>query len=104
MILYNVTVNIDTSVENSWLTWMKETHIPDVMNTGCFVRNIVCKINAESEGGTSYSIQYFCNSKKELDRYMTVYATKLQQEHALKFQGKFVAFRTLLDVIHTHEV
>ncbi len=104
MILYNVTINIDTSVEQDWLSWMKETHIPDVMNTGCFTKNIVCKINAESEGGTSYSIQYFCHSQKELDLYMDTYAKKLQTEHALKFQGKFVAFRTLLDVIHTHEV
>ncbi len=104
MILYNVTINIDNTVEPEWLDWMKSTHIPDVMNTGCFTKNLVCKINAESEGGTSYSIQYFCNSQTDLDRYLTTHATKLQQEHALKYQGKFAAFRTLLDVIHTHEV
>lgn len=104
MILYNVTVNIDNSVEEEWLNWMKEKHIPDVMNTGCFKRNLMCKINAESEGGTSYSIQYFCESMKELDNYLENHAPKLQQEHATKYNGKFAAFRTLLDVIHTQEV
>ena len=34
MILYNVTVNIDTDVEEDWIEWMKETHIPEVMKTG----------------------------------------------------------------------
>ncbi len=104
MILYNVTVNIDNSVEEEWLSWMKEQHIPDVMNTGCFKRNLMCKINAESDGGSSYSIQYFCASMKELFHYLENHAPKLQQEHASKYVGKFAAFRTLLDVIHTQEV
>lgn len=104
MILYNVTVNIDNSVQLEWLDWMKTTHIPEVMSTGCFTKNLVCKINAESDGGTSYSIQYFCNSQADLDRYLNNHAAKLQQEHATKYQGKFAAFRTLLDVIHTHEI
>ena len=103
MILYNVTINIDNSVEEEWLEWMKTKHIPDVMNTGCFIRNLVCKINGETEGGTSYSIQYFCKSQVELDHYFDNHATKLQQEHTTKYAGKFGAFRTLLDVIYTHE-
>lgn len=103
MILYNVTVNIDNSVELDWLEWMKTKHIPDVMNTGCFIRNLICKINAESDGGTSYSIQYFCDSQIELDYYLDNHAARLQQEHASKYSGKFAAFRTLLEVIHTHE-
>ena len=83
--------------------WMKTAHVPDVMNTGCFTRNLICKINAETEGGTRYSIQYFCNTQADLDQYLENHAAKLQQEHALKYQGKFAAFRTLLDVIHVHE-
>lgn len=103
MILYNVTVNIDNSVEAEWLEWMKTKHIPDVLNTGCFIRNLVCKINAETDGGTSYSIQYFCKSQIELNDYLNNHAAQLQQEHASRYSGKFAAFRTLLDVIHTQE-
>lgn len=103
MILYNVTVNIDNTVEKEWLNWMTTTHINDVMQTGCFVRNLLCKINAETEGGTSYSIQYFCKTQADLDHYLNHHAAKLQQEHATKYQGKFAAFRTLLEVIHTQE-
>jgi hypothetical protein len=43
MILYNVTVSIDESVEKEWLQWMKEVHIPDVMNTGLFVSSKICR-------------------------------------------------------------
>ena len=37
MIIYNVTVSIDKEIEKQWLDWMKNTHIPDVMNTALFL-------------------------------------------------------------------
>jgi len=100
MILYNVTVSIDTNVENEWLQWMKEVHIPDVMNTGLFIDNKICRIHAEEEGGKSYSIQYLAKSWDEYNQYQDIHAPKLQQEHTLKYSGKFAAFRTILEVVH----
>ncbi|MFB0997424.1 MAG: DUF4286 family protein, partial [Flavobacteriales bacterium] len=41
MILYNVTINIDATIQKEWLIWMKEIHIPKVMETGCFTENKV---------------------------------------------------------------
>ena len=35
MYIYNVTINIENSVHNEWLTWM-ETHIIKVLDTGKF--------------------------------------------------------------------
>lgn len=100
MIIYNVTVNIEESVQQQWLAWMKETHIPEVMNTGMFVAAKMCRVLVEEQmGGITYSIQYSCESKAKLDEYQAKFAPKLQQEHTKKYQGKFVAFRTLLEVI-----
>ena len=59
MILYNVTINIDYDVHDEWLDWMKNKHIPDVLKTGLFIENKICRILAEEDGGKSYSIQYF---------------------------------------------
>ena len=40
MIIYNVTVSlVDQTIHEEWLNWMKTKHIPDVMNTGCFLSN-----------------------------------------------------------------
>lgn len=101
MILYNVTINIDNSVHDEWLKWMIEKHIPDVLDTGLFVENKICKIHAESEGGVSYSIQYFAKSWDDYHKYEKEFAPKLQQEHTAKYKDKFGAFRTILEVIHT---
>ena len=100
MIIYNVTVNIEESVQQEWLAWMKKTHIPEVINTGIFVSAKMSKVLVEEQmGGITYSIQYSCESKAKLDEYQEKFAPQLQQEHTKKFQGKFVAFRTLLEVI-----
>ena len=104
MILYNVTISIDAAVEEEWLQWMKEIHIPDVMNTGLFIDNKICRIHVEEEGGKSYSIQYLAKSWNEYNQYQDQFALKLQQEHALKFAGKFAAFRTILEVVHHQTV
>ncbi|MBX7093671.1 MAG: DUF4286 family protein [Flavobacteriales bacterium] len=100
MILYNVTVNIDHDVEQEWLKWMKEVHIPDVLRTGMFIENKICKILAESEGGTSYSVQYLCKDMPTFQQYEETFAPALRAEHTEKYKGKFVAFRTLLEVVH----
>lgn len=100
MILYNVTVNIDENVAEEWLQWMKEKHIPDVMATGMFLENRICRIDGFEEGGLSYAIQYVAPDQAHYDRYQEEFAAKLQEEHTLRYQGKFGAFRTVLEIIH----
>ena len=103
MILYNVTVNIDTSVEQDWLNWMKEKHIPEVMKTGMFLENKICRILAEEEGGASYSIQYICKDLETFELYEQKFAPALRKDHTEKYNGKFAAFRTLLEIVHQHQ-
>ena len=100
MIIYNVTVNIEESAQSNWLNWMKETHIPDVLNTKLFTAAKMSRVLVEEQmGGVTYSIQYSCESQEKLDLYTQKFAPKLQEEHTKKFQGKFVAFRTLMEVV-----
>ena len=100
MILYNVTVNIDHSVHDEWLRWMKGVHIPQVMKTGMFIENRLCKlIGDEHSGGVTYSIQYVCKTMDDYEKYRDDFAPALQAEHANKYKDKFVAFRTLLEII-----
>ncbi|MFI5149004.1 MAG: DUF4286 family protein [Bacteroidia bacterium] len=99
MIIYNVTVCIDHDVQTEWLKWMRETHIPDVMKTGCFIENKICKVLVDEDSGVTYSIQYTCNSMNELEEYRQKHAPGLQKDHNERFKDKFVAFRTLLEVL-----
>ena len=100
MILYNVTVGIDKSVEEEWLEWMKTTNIPEVMSTGFFTDNKIYKVLSQQEGDNpSYSFQYFAKNVSDIDNYLQNHAPKLQKEHMLRYQNKHVAFRTLLETV-----
>ena len=102
MIIYNVTVNIDHNVHEDWLEWMKQVHIPDVMATGAFLENKISKVLADQdEGGITYAIQYISKDMETYERYQKEHAPRLQQEHSARYEGKFAAFRTLLEVVHS---
>lgn len=102
MIIYNVTVNINDSVHDAWLKWMIETHIPDVMATAMFLENKICKVMVQEQSGTTYSIQYTCKNMETLEHYQKNFAPALQADHSKKFEGEFVAFRTLLEIVHQY--
>lgn len=100
MILYNVTVNIDDSVHDEWLEWMKTKHIPDVLATGLFIKNKIFRIKCEDQDeGNTYSIQYFLRSINDYETYLNNFASKLQEEHLKKYKDKFVAFRTIMELV-----
>jgi hypothetical protein len=98
MYIYNVTVNIDDSVHDEWLNWMQRTHIPDVLNTGLFESCRFCRVMVDEESGTTYSIQYLVKDLETLQLYQQMYAPALQKEHTERYEGKFVAFRTILEM------
>lgn len=100
MILYNVTVSVDEDIHQEWLRWMIEVHIPDVLSTGHFLENKVCRIEAFEEGGVSYAIQYLAKSRTDYETYQSIHAPRLQQDVLSRYPGKFVAFRTVMEVLH----
>jgi len=100
MILYNVTVGIDNSIEAEWKKWMIEVHIPDVIATGQFVDHKFFKVLSHDEpNSSSFSVQFFAKSKENLQVYQENFAEKLKQDHQEKFANKFVAFRTILETV-----
>lgn len=101
MILYNVTVNVEKRISKEWLQWMKTKHIPEMMATKCFDSFKLLHLETETPDnpGTTYCIQYWCNSKTDLDNYLEKYASSLRASHQKAFPNKFVAFRTILSEI-----
>jgi len=104
MYIYNVTVNVEDSIHDEWLLWIKE-HIPQVLSTGKFEKATLTKVLVEEEmGGQTYSIQYRSYSREALDAYYKEDADKLRQESLKRFAGKSLAFRTELQIVDEYSV
>lgn len=100
MILYNVTIKIEVDSHDKWLDWMKKKHIPDVLQTDCFLSCRMSRILAQNEeDGITYSIQYLAASMKDFHRYQAHFAPKLQQDLHQQFADKYVVFRTMMELI-----
>lgn len=97
MIVYNVTIKIDWEVHKSWMAFMQEKHIPDLLNTGLFHGHKMFRIMEEDESdGVTYAIQYFFRNMQDYFTYKHDFSEQFQQEHKDLFDKKYVAFRTLM--------
>jgi hypothetical protein len=63
MLLYNVTLIIEEDIAAEWLKWMKEIHIPEVMETGKFVSNRLLKVLDSPNEGVTYCAQYVAETQ-----------------------------------------
>lgn len=102
VIIYNVTIKIEKSVEEDWVRWMKILHIPEVMETGYFKEYKFCRLLdnlQQGDDGVTYCVQYFCESLGKLHMYQVKHSPALQKAHNEKYAGKYVGFRSILEVL-----
>ncbi len=101
MIIYNVTCSMDKGIASDWLAWMKETHLPEVMETGCFLDHKVLKLlsNDTDDTGVNYAIQYTCESHEILEKYRNEFGPELQAKTLEKFGNNVLAYRSVLELV-----
>lgn len=100
MVLYNVTITLERDVADAWLQYMKETHLPDVMGTGMFLSYRLCRLlGHDTPEDVTYTVQYLCSDMQRYEQYRDEFAPALQADLLEKFRDKFVAFRSLMEVV-----
>lgn len=99
--MYNVTTGVDKKIEQEWLIWMKEVHIPEVMKTQMFLSYRIYRVlTAEDDQTVSYAIQYQALSISKIEHYLDKFAPALREEVKKKFGEGAVSFRTLLEEVN----
>ena len=82
MYIYNVTTNVDESIHDKWLNWMKAEHIPKMLATEKFTKAKISQVMIEEEmGGVTYAVQYTTDSLDTLEEYYTHFAEKLMNDN-----------------------
>ena len=100
MLIYNVTVKTDHSISSAWLQWMKEEHIPEIIATGCFTKATILRLlEIDDSEGPTHAVQYFAESKALYNRYIQKYADELRKKAIEKWGEKFIAFRSVMQVV-----
>ena len=99
MILYNVTSSLDAAIADDWVAFMRDTHMPEVVATGCFIKSQLLRLLDEEDGGITYAAQYYAVSLEQLEAYQAHFAPALRADLDKHFGGRYAAFRTVLEVV-----
>ena len=78
MMLYEVTLDVEPALADALETYMRRTHIPEILATGCFYAARFDRASA-----TRFRTCYQATSRAELDRYL--------QQHTERFRAHFAA-------------
>ncbi|HMJ46191.1 MAG TPA: DUF4286 family protein [Ferruginibacter sp.] len=101
MIIYNVTIQIEKESADEWLRWLMEEHIPEIVNTGCFTDTKVLKLlDTDESEGLTYAVQYFAENIQNYNSYSENFAHLMRQKSFDKWGNKFIAFRSLMEVVN----
>lgn len=99
--IYNVTIKVDNTIATEWYQWLVQEHIPDVMATNCFESYRVVKLlELEDAEGPTFAIQYQLASRQDYLNYLELHAATLQARSHERWGNRFIAFRTLMEVVH----
>jgi hypothetical protein len=80
MIAYEVTSEVEESLVDRFEQYMRETHIPEVLATGCFHAAVF----ARSSPGR-YRTSYVARTQADLDRYLERHTAGLRIDFAARF-------------------
>ncbi len=101
MFIYNVTIQVEKSIHDAWLLWLQSIHIPEVMATNCFTKyQLVQILETNDTENLTYAVQYYTDSKAKYNRYIEIFAPTLREAGIKAWGNKFIAFRTLMQVVN----
>lgn len=101
MIVYIVTIKISNAIHTGWLQWLKEEHVPEVIQTGCFTHATILRLmEVDDTEGPTYTVQYFAESKGLYNNYIENHAPLMRQKSFSKWGDQFIAFRSVMQVVN----
>lgn len=100
-VLYIVSVQILVPYAQEWVEWMKDVHIPDVLNTGLLDAVYFAKLSEEAQHSdySGFEICYVATDLETYAAYHKEFAPALQAEHSARYAGRFKASRRLAEIV-----
>jgi hypothetical protein len=80
MVLYEVTLEVEPTLAEELVDYMRNSHIPAIYQTRCFHR-----ISFQRASTTRYRTSYQSRSLSDLERYLTVHAEDFRADFKTHF-------------------
>jgi hypothetical protein len=97
-VTYEITTTVEPDLAEAYERYMRATHIPDLLATGCFLGAAFTR----SAAGR-YRVRYQASSQADLDRYLTKHATRLREDFATHFPQGITVSREVWATLQSWE-
>jgi len=100
MLIFNTTYLVSDDVHNNWLKWIREQHIPFMLDSTYFSHPQVARvITSDKQEGTSFSVQFRVDDMRTLKRWNQEYNKAFQDNCSQQFGTEVIFFTTVLELV-----
>jgi hypothetical protein len=100
MIIYNTTYSVSDKVYGSFLKWVKEKHIPQMISSGYFSEFKLSRVlTDEDQEGNSISLQLTAENVNAVSQWREQYGDLFEMEISSLFSVNVLYFSTFLEII-----
>lgn len=98
MFVYEVNLEINSSVYDDFVAWLKP-HINELLQFKGFVKaNLLLDTDSNSTETKKIKVDYYLDSHETYDEYVKVHAPRMRGDGIKLFEGKFTATRRFLQI------
>ncbi|HEU4697687.1 MAG TPA: DUF4286 family protein [Gemmatimonadales bacterium] len=100
MVTYEVTLDVDPAVAAAVERYMRATHIPEILATGCFAE-IRFERQADREGGgmLRFRTRYRAARRADLDRYLAQHQAHFRTDFLLHVPSGVTVTRAVWEAV-----
>ena len=99
MIIHSVTYAMEENLEQDWLSFMKSTFLPAMMDTGYFEGYQFTRVIPEVGTDTAYNVQFKCFNLEKLNLFFEKVQEEINSLMINRYKGKFASFATKLEEV-----
>ena len=99
-LIYNLTIKIGKNISDQWLDEMENRILPDCSNESYVLSTQISRILIDDPEDYSFAIQFVFPSREIFNKVGKETFKKLVLMIDKNFQGKYVYFITMMEVMH----
>lgn len=100
MFIFNTTYLVSDKVHGAWLKWIREIHIPFMLDSTYFSHPQVARvITSDKQDGTSFSVQFHVQDMHTLKKWHNEYSSLFQENCSHHFGTEVIFFTTVLELV-----
>ncbi len=100
MLIFNTTYLVSDKVHGVWLKWIREQHIPFMLDTTYFSQPQVARvITSDKQDGTSFSVQFLISDMRTLKLWNQQFSSSFQENCSQQFGPEVLFFTTVLEMV-----